>query len=320
MRVALFGSPSFALPALEMLHQEHELLLVVSQPDKPAGRGNKLSSPAAALWAKAHGVKLGQPTKLKNNAGFRELLTSLNLDVAVTAAYGKILPQALLGIPKHGFLNIHGSLLPHYRGAAPVQWALINGDRVTGVSIMQTTQGLDSGPVRLQRELPLTEALDALAVFEKLAVLGAEALAEALTLLAAGRLPSVPQQEADVTFAPLLKKEDGRIRWQEKARSIYNRYRGVRMWPGSFSSFAGKSLKVLEMTPLDVTAPGNYKPGSITAIGSEGVSVQCGESSILLKAVQPAGKSKMGARDWANGYGVRVTDCFDAVAERGGHG
>ncbi|MEZ4608333.1 MAG: methionyl-tRNA formyltransferase [Deinococcales bacterium] len=141
MRLAFFGSPAFALPSLDLLHQDHEICLVVAQPDKPAGRGNKLSSPAVALWAKEHNIPLAQPRRLKGNLAFAEQLEELKLDAAITAAYGKILPKNLLDIPKHGFLNIHGSLLPKYRGAAPIQWALVRGEQETGITIMQTDVG-----------------------------------------------------------------------------------------------------------------------------------------------------------------------------------
>ena len=151
----MFGSPAFALPVLEALSARHEVVLVVAQPDKPAGRGHKLTPPPVAVRAKELGLRLEQPPRLKRNEEFLELVRNLELDVAITAAYGKILPQALLDIPKHGFLNVHGSLLPKYRGAAPIQWAIINGERETGVSIMQTEAGLDTGPVRLVKKLEL---------------------------------------------------------------------------------------------------------------------------------------------------------------------
>ena len=183
MRLALFGSPTFAIPTLHVLSKKHEVLLVVTQPDKPVGRGMKLSSPPLAEEAKRLGLRLEQPTKLKNNSDFHELVKSLNLDVAITAAYGKLLPQSLLDIPTHGFLNVHGSLLPKYRGAAPIQWALINGETETGISIMQTELGLDSGPIRHVKRYEIQEKDNAITLFENLAHLGAEAIDEALELL-----------------------------------------------------------------------------------------------------------------------------------------
>lgn len=304
MRVALFGSPTFALPVLEALLVRHEVALVVAQPDKPAGRGNKLTAPPVAVRARELEVRLEQPARLKRNEGFLEVVRGLELDVAVTAAYGRILPQALLDIPEHGFLNVHASLLPKYRGAAPIQWALINGERETGVSIMQTEAGLDTGPVRLQRQLIVDPHDTALTLFGRLSALGAEALTEALIKLERGELPTCPQADSRATHAPMLSKDDGVIRWDKPAEHIYNRYRGVFAWPGSHTVFAGKTLKVLQLRPAQMG--GSTTPGEVVAVSAEGVVVGGGTGGVLLKTVQPAGKPKMPAFDWANGYGVKV--------------
>ena len=304
MRVALFGSPAFALPVLDALLARHELALVVAQPDKPAGRGGKLTAPPVAARARELGVRLEQPARLRRNEGFLELVRSLKLDVAVTAAYGKILPQPLLDIPQHGFLNVHASLLPKYRGAAPIQWALINGETETGVSIMQTEAGLDTGPVRLVRRLEIDPDDTALTLFDKLSVLGADALTGALEKLEHGELPSCPQNDAEATHAPMLSKNDGRIRWNEPAAQIYNRYRGVYAWPGTFTVYGEKLLKVPQLSPVKPSMGG--EPGEVVALSPEGVTVNCAESAVLLRTVQPPGKPKMPAYAWANGYGVRV--------------
>jgi methionyl-tRNA formyltransferase len=306
MRVALFGSPSFAIPTLHALREKHEVVLVVTQPDKPAGRGNKLTSPPLAEEAKRLGLRLEQPTKLKNNEDFHKLVRELKLEVAITAAYGKILPQSLLDIPKHGFLNVHGSLLPKYRGAAPIQWALIDGEKETGISIMQTEAGLDTGPVRLVKILKIEEGDTALTLFEKLSHLGAEAMVEALELLSRGELPSIPQDDSKATHAAQLEKDDGRIRWQETAKQIFNRFRGVIAYPGSWTTFNGDTLKTHDIT----LHPGKGQAGKILNISREGVLVGTGEQAILLKTVQPASKPKMSAHDWANGYRVTIGDTF----------
>ena len=305
MRVALFGSPTFALPVLDALLAKHEVALVASQPDKPAGRGNKLTPPPVAIRARELGVRLEQPPRLKRNEGFFELVRSLELDVAITAAYGKILPQILLDIPRHGFLNVHASLLPKYRGAAPIQWALINGETETGISIMQTEAGLDTGPVRLERRLPIDPDDTSLTLFDKLSVLGADTLTDALDKLERGELPSCLQNDAEATVAPLLSKDDGRIRWDETATQLYNRYRGVFAWPGSFTVHDKKPLKIAQ---LSVVAGMNSsaQPGEVIATFPQGITVQCGAGVVLLESVQPAGKPKMPASSWANGYGVRV--------------
>lgn len=307
MRVALFGSPAFALPVLGALSTRHEVALVVVQPDKPAGRGHKLTPPPVAARAKELGLRLEQPARLKRNEDFLELVQSLELDVAITAAYGKILPQALLGTPKHGFLNVHASLLPKYRGAAPVQWALINGETETGVSIMQTEAGLDTGPVRLVKTLELGPDDTALTVFDKLSAVGAEALIEALERLEQGTLPLCPQDDARATHAPLLTKEDGQIRWNDSAKSVYNRYRGVYAWPGSYTMLEDKPLKIRFMCPAPTQSG---EPGEVVGRSADGLTVACGEGAVLLQTVQPSGKPKMAANDFANGYGVRMGSRF----------
>jgi methionyl-tRNA formyltransferase len=287
MRVALFGSPSFAIPTLHALRENHEVALVVTQPDKPAGRGNE---------------------------AFHDLVRALNLDVAITAAYGKILPQSLLDIPKHGFLNVHGSLLPKYRGAAPIQLTLINGESETGISIIQTEAGLDTGPVRLVKKLAIEENDTALTLFEKLSTLGAEAMIEALGLLERGELPSLPQDDTLATHAAMLEKEDGRIRWTDTAAQIFNRFRGVIAYPGSWTNFHSDTLKVHSLGPLPPLPRGvggiKGGAGEVLAISKDGVLVGTGEGAVLLGIVQPASKPKMPAYAWANGYRIKIGDSF----------
>jgi methionyl-tRNA formyltransferase len=307
MRLALFGSPAFAVPTLEQLIIKHDIALVVTQPDKPVGRGLKVASPPLAMAAKALGLRLEQPTKLKTNEAFHDLLKELQLDAAITAAYGKLLPQSLLEIPKHGFLNVHGSLLPKYRGAAPIQWALINGESETGITIMQTEAGLDSGPIRYIKTLNIEAQDTSLSLFEKLATLGATAIDEALELLQNNALPSTPQNALDATLAPLLTKDDGIIRWEDSSTSIYNCFRGVLAWPGSWTLFRNEPLKIIDLEKA--TAHGSA--GKILEVSKDGVLVAASEGSVLLKTVQPANKPKMPAYDWANGYLVKTGDRFE---------
>ena len=304
MRVALFGSPSFAIPSLHILNQHHDVALVVTQPDKPVGRGMKLQSPPTASEAKTLGLRLEQPTKLKNNEAFHNLVRKLELDVCVTAAYGKILPKSLLDTPKHGFLNVHGSLLPKYRGAAPIQWALINGEKETGISIMQTEVGLDTGPVRHVLKLPINENDTSITLFNKLADLGATAIHEALELLGQNKLPSIPQDETLATHSPMLTKDDGRIRWTDSNDSIFHRYQGVKAWPGSWTMHNEKILKVHELAK----GVSSGATGQIIDISHDAVEVACGAASIKLLTVQPPNKTKMSAFDWANGYQIKVGD------------
>jgi methionyl-tRNA formyltransferase len=313
LRVAAFGSPAFAIPSFARLEREHELLLVVAQPDKPAGRGLRSHSPAAAAWARARGMPLAQPASLRRDAAFLERLRSLQLDVAVTAAYGKLLPAALLEVPRHGFLNVHASLLPRYRGAAPVQWALIEGERETGVSIMQTEAGLDTGPVRHALRTPIACDETAGELGERLAELGAEALSQALALLGRGALPSQPQDHAAATHAPRLTRADGRIRWASDAAAIVRRHRGVTPWPGSWFERAGPAgpeiVKVTALRPAPQAAQRPRRPpGTVIAIDAAGVLVATGAGEVLLEELQSPGRPGRAAADWSRGARLTVGD------------
>jgi methionyl-tRNA formyltransferase len=303
LRVALFGSPGFALPSLEALHGRHDLALVVAQPDKRAGRGLKTVSPATVVRARELGIETYQPARLKP-AEVAARIRSFDLDVAVTAAYGKILPAPLLEIPRFGFLNVHASLLPRYRGAAPIQWALIRSERETGITIMQTEAGLDTGAIRHVQTVSIGADDDATTLFGALAHLGAETLMAALDLLVAGQLPSTPQSDEEATFAPMLTREDGRIRWREPAQAIVDRHRGVAAWPGSWFELAGDSVKV---HALAATA-GSGEPGHVLAFDAAGVTVASGEGAVRLLEVQPSGRARMAARAWANGRRLKVGD------------
>lgn len=308
LRVAFFGSPAFALPVLDALLNHHDVQLVVTQPDKPAGRGMSVRAPAAARRARELGLRLEQPTRLKNNEEFHQLLRDLAIDVAVTAAYGRILPASLLSVPRHGFLNVHASLLPKFRGAAPVQWALIEGESETGITIMQTDVGLDTGAVRLQRRVAIAPRDDAASLLHRLSELGAETLLEALSLLGEGTLPLAPQDDAAATLAPPLKAEDGWIRWHESAARIVDRHRGVAAWPGTSFEYDGQRVKVEAVSMADPPAAddaGAAEPGTVLMSGPDGLVVAAGSGSVLLESVKPPGKRAMNARDWANGRAVK---------------
>jgi len=305
LRVAFFGSPDFAVPVLDALHAEFDVVLVTTQPDRPAGRGMRVSSPAAARRAQELGLSVAQPGRLRRDEGFSALLREIRPDVAVTAAYGQILPQGLLDIPEHGFLNVHASLLPHLRGAAPIQWALIRGDTETGITIMQTEAGLDTGPVRHQVRTQIGAHETAPELFARLSVLGATAITEALRLLGAGRLPSVPQDDSRATHAPMLKREDGLLDFTGPAPASYNRFRGVFAWPGTFFRHLGSDIKVHALSPRIEDGPA---PGTVLSVDSEGVSVAAARGSLLLQQVQAPGKRRMHARDWANGAVIRPGD------------
>ncbi|MGQ9511317.1 MAG: methionyl-tRNA formyltransferase [Thermaceae bacterium] len=300
MRVAFFGSPAWAVPVLKALEEGHQVVLVVTAPDKPKGRGLKPTPTPVAEYAAERGLPLLKPERLKGNRGFLEEFQRARPEVAITAAYGKILPKEVLEIPPHGFLNLHPSLLPKYRGAAPVQWALIRGERTTGVSIMKTEEGLDTGPIYLAYETPIGPDETAVELGERLRDKGVELLLEVLD-----RLPFLTPkpQEGEASYAPPLTKEEGRIRFEETAEAIYNRHRGVQPWPGSWFVHRGGRVQVLSMRPVPVeqTAP----PGTVLEVG-EGVLVQAGEGAVRLLQVKPAGKGGMPAEAWARGRGIQA--------------
>ncbi len=296
-RVVFFGSPAWAVPVLEALAQHHDVVLAVTQPDKPAGRGLKLKESPVAARARELGIPVLKPKRLRKNAEFLEALRALAPDAAVVAAYGKIIPPEVLAVPKHGFLNLHPSLLPRYRGAAPVNWALIEGEPETGVSIMQLDEGMDTGPVYRQLRVPIEPQETAAELSERLRDLGIPLLLEVLENLE----EETPRPQAgEPSYAPLLTKEDGRVRFEEPAERIFSRHRGVQPWPGSWFWHRGKRVKVHALSP----EPGEGEPGEVLAVGPEDVLVAAGEGAIRLITVQPEGRRPMPAEAWARGYGV----------------
>jgi len=297
-RVVFFGSPAWAVPVLEALAERHDVVLAVTQPDKPAGRGLKLKESPVAARARELGIPVLKPKRLKKNPEFLEAFKALRPDVAVVAAYGKIIPPEVLAVPKHGFLNLHPSLLPKYRGAAPVNWALIEGETETGVSIMRLDEGMDTGPIYRQLRVPIRPEETAAELSERLRDLGIPLLLEVLEDL---EHETPRPQEGEPSYAPLLTKEDGRIRFEEPAEKILARHRGVQPWPGSWFWHRGKRVKVHALRP----EPGEGAPGEVLAVGPEGVLVAAGEGAVRLMTVQPEGKRLMPAEAWARGYGVR---------------
>jgi methionyl-tRNA formyltransferase len=303
MRVVYLGTPEFAVAPLAALHAAgHEIAAVVAQPDRPAGRGGALREPATKRWARERGIPVLQPEKVRDGRLAAEL-RALAPDVLCVAAYGRILGKDLLDLAPHGALNVHGSLLPKYRGAAPIQWAIANGEAETGVTIMRMDEGLDTGDMLLQRTLAIGPADTAETIAPRLAALGGEALVLALALAAEGKLVPVRQDPAQATLAPILTKEHGRVDWTLPAKAIHDRLRGFTPWPGAWTTLDGKLLKLLEAEVEDVRADAaRWVPGTATAITGRGLAVWCAyPSALLVRRLQLEGKAPQAAADFVNG-------------------
>jgi methionyl-tRNA formyltransferase len=313
VRLVFLGSGAFAVPSLEaLLDAGHEVRALVTQPDREKGRGRALASPPTRAVAEARGVPVLQPRRVREPEA-QEQLRRLGPELQVVVAFGQILPRAVIDIAPRGTVNVHGSLLPRLRGAAPIQWAIANGDTETGVSTMLIDEGLDTGPVLLQRATPIGPEERASELEPRLARLGAQLLLETLRGLEDGSLRPVPQDPARATLAPLLHKEDGRLDWRRPARELHDRARGFHPWPGAFTSMAGRMLKVLR-TRLTEAPPvaADAVPGEVLDVSDQGLLVLCGEGTGLrLVEVQPESRRAMPARAFAAGARLARGARFD---------
>lgn len=309
MRIIFMGTPAAAVPSLERcLKDGHEVVTVWTQPDKPAGRGNKLVQSDVKQFAIQHGLVIEQPAKIRN-AEAKQAFASYNADLAVVVAYGKILPVEFLRAPKRGCINVHFSLLPAYRGAAPVNWAIINGEQQTGVTTMFIEEHLDSGPILLQRPTSIGPSETAPELMSRLAGVGAGLLGETLTRL--DELKPQAQQEADATFAPVLKKEDGLIDWSGSAIAIERRIRGLQPWPNAYTRFRSQHFIIWQ---AEVSSANNGTvPGQVIRAEGDELIVGCGEATLRLLEVQPEAKRRMSVRDFLNGTHLQVGESFGKV-------
>jgi methionyl-tRNA formyltransferase len=306
MRLIFFGTPEFAVPALNaLINSEHEVLAVVSQPDRRSGRGRHLVLSPVKREAQSAGLKVLQPMTVKE-AGFLEELKRLNPDAIVTAAYGQLLPSDIIHLPKFGCVNIHASLLPKYRGAAPINWEIINGDKITGITMMFMDEGMDTGPILLQREEAIRDEDTAGTLSERLSLLGAEALIRTLDMLQKGLIKSVPQS-GDASSAPILKKDNGLIKWLLPADQLSNFIRGVNPWPGAYTFLDGKRIKILKAVYVD----GSGDAGIICKAQKDELLVGTGKGLLRLLEVQPAGKPVMDVRLFMQGRILREGMKFD---------
>jgi methionyl-tRNA formyltransferase len=303
MKLVFCGTPQFAVPTLEALIPKHEIALVVTQPDRPQGRGLELTASPVKQIAQRHNLRIEQPDKIRNNAEFRALLEIVEADAIVVVGYGRIIPPWMLSLPKYGNINLHGSLLPKYRGAAPIQWAIASGERVSGVTTMLLNEGLDTGDILLQRELSIEPVDTAITYGQRLACVGADLMWETLNALEESTIVPRPQDHSRATLAPMLKKEDGEADFHLTAQTIYARLRGFQPWPGCFTSFRGKKLAIIVAKPLD--EPQHSVAGEVVLDGDR-LLVGCRESALEMIQVQPEGKRKMSAGDFVRGYRPRL--------------
>lgn len=316
MRIVFCGTPQFAVPTFKHLlaQPDFQIAGVITQPDRPSGRGMKLSFSSMKEAGLAAGLPVHQPEKIRSPEA-QALLEKLAPDCIVIIAYGQIVPARLLSIPKHGWINLHASLLPKYRGAAPINWAIVNGETKTGVTSMRIDAGMDTGEMLLQREIEIGPQETAPELSARLAEAGAPVMTETLRGLAAGTLRGRPQDGDQASYAPLLKKEDGRIDWNHPAQEIYNRIRGLAPWPGVYSAFRGKTCHlwgepVSKQKGVKDSAPTECLPGTLFQQVGE-LYVSCGDATTLrLVAVKVEGRNRVTAAEFANGAKLRTGERF----------
>jgi methionyl-tRNA formyltransferase len=302
------GTPQAAVPTLrQCLDAGHEVVAVWTQPDKPAGRGNKVSFSPVKEFALSRGLSVFQPARIKNDEA-RQLFGSHDAEVGVVVAYGRILPEEFLRAPRRGCINVHFSLLPLYRGAAPANWAIVKGETETGVTTMFIEPTLDTGPILLQEKTPIGDKETAPELMQRLSEIGAALLGDTLARL--DDLTPRPQRDADATFAPVLTKEDGLIDWLQSAFEIERRIRGFQPWPNAYTSFNSKSLILWEAQP-SISVTSGIANGELIVAHRDELVVQCGQQTALrVLEVQPEARKRMAARDFINGMRVKVGDRF----------
>ena len=304
-RIVFMGTPAFALPALNLLHNSSfKISAVVTQPDRPAGRGQKEVAPPVKLLAQKFGLPVLQPPRVKDPS-FLDTLYSLKPDMVVVAAFGQILPKTIIDFPPLGCLNIHPSLLPKYRGAAPLNWSIIRGETKAGVTIMLMDEGMDSGDILTQEETPLGMAETYGELHDRLAILGSTLLLQTIENAVAGNARRQPQDASGVTFAPRLTKETGKINWQDSASNIVNLIRGLCPSPAAYTSLDGQVLKIFNAGALPDLADQSQSPGLIGAVTEAGLPVAASDGYVILKDVQLAGKKRMKINDFLRGYKLK---------------
>lgn len=308
MRILFMGTPEFAVPSLAaLLASDDEVVGVVTQPDRPKGRGQELTAAPVKVLAQQHGRPVLQPTKMKDPA-FLDALKAWNADVIVVVAFGRILPPSILAVPPRGCINVHGSLLPKYRGAAPIQWAVINGERETGITTMLMDEGMDTGAMLLRESTAIHPDDTSGTLAARLAQIGARLLIQTLDQLKAGTLQAIPQDHSQATMAPIIKKEHGLIDWTMSAAAIAHRVRGFAPWPGAQTFAKGERWTIWAATalsePLDASSVEPGPPGTVVRAGKEGIVVRTGDGLLRITMLQTAGSRRMAAGDYLAGHPI----------------
>ncbi|OMD95252.1 MULTISPECIES: methionyl-tRNA formyltransferase [Paenibacillus] len=301
MKIVFMGTPAFAVPSLQMLVDEgYEVVAVITQPDRPQGRKKILAPSPVKEAALALGLPVLQPERMRRPEAVAEL-AAYEPDLIVTAAYGQILPKAVLDLPRNGCVNVHGSLLPKYRGGAPIQRSIINGEKVTGVTLMYMAEGLDTGDMISRVEVAI-EAEDTSGIlFEKLSLAGRDLLKSEMPRLVSGKVQAVQQEDSEATYAPNLNREDERLDWNASSRDNYNRIRGLVPFSGAFTLWNGETFKAWASKLPEEQKASDSAPGTVLSVTEQGVEVKTGDGSLLLTTVQPAGKKAMSAADFSRG-------------------
>jgi methionyl-tRNA formyltransferase len=314
LRILFMGTPDFAVPTLEALIQgPDEIIAVVTQPDRPKGRGRKLVPPPIKVLAEKYGIDLYQPKAIRS-AEFITTLKSYDPDLIVVAAYGKILPETIIELPRHGCINVHGSLLPRHRGAAPIQWSIIKGDAEVGVTIMQMDKGMDTGNILMKASITPDPDETSGTLFPKIARLGSHTLMDTLDMLAQGGLAMIDQDEKQATSAPMLRKEDGLIDWSRSAREIHCLIRGLDPWPTAFSYLDGRKFQLFG--PEVVHQASTRKPGTLLRADREGLLIAAGDACLLIKFIKMEGKRRMAVADFLNGWPLEPGSVFGPQSDQ----
>jgi len=309
MKIVFMGTPDFAVGALEaIVAAGHEVTCVVTQPDKPKGRGKEIQFPPVKECALKHGIPVFQPLKIKTPEAVAELRT-YEADLFVVAAFGQILSAEILHMPKYGCINIHASLLPKYRGAAPIQWAIINGEIQTGVTIMQMNEGLDTGDMLTKAVVEIAERETGDSLHDKLMEAGAKLVVETIPMIEQGTVKAEVQDDTKSCYAKMLQKSMGAIDWTKDAEELDRLIRGLNSWPGSYTRFRNKNLKIWDALFKEENAK-EAQPGEVVAVTKDAIEIQTGNGILILKSVQPEGKKKMEVKDFLLGYPVKAGEKF----------